>query len=263
MQVLGIVGPDDEVAALVERLQDALADRGAVAVVSARGENLGSSDPAAEVHRLDNDGWTATGGERTLDDVLGDLSPRVDYALCRGFPDADLPTAVLGDGSADGEVVLEAPAADAVDVADLEAALEAAEPVETVESLVVEVKQSADAEYAGAVATFTGRVRTREHPGDDATEFLEFEKYDGVAEATMAEIRESLEARDGVYEVRLHHRVGVVPAGEDVVHVVVLAGHRAEAFAAVEDGIDRLKAEVPLFKKEVTEAETFWAHERE
>jgi molybdopterin synthase catalytic subunit len=44
--------------------------------------------------------------------------------------------------------------------------------------------------------------------------------------------------------------------------VVVLAGHRGEAFRTVEDGIDRLKDEVPLFKKEVTVEEEFWRHER-
>ncbi|PSP51682.1 molybdopterin synthase, partial [Halobacteriales archaeon QH_3_68_24] len=70
------------------------------------------------------------------------------------------------------------------------------------------------------------------------------------------------EARDGVHEIRLHHRTGVVESGEDIVFVVVLAGHRREAFRTVEDGIDRLKDEVPLFKKEVTVEETFWSHER-
>jgi molybdopterin synthase catalytic subunit len=78
----------------------------------------------------------------------------------------------------------------------------------------------------------------------------------------MAALRRDLEARDGVYAVRLHHKTGVVDAGEDIVFVVILAGHRTEAFRAVEDGINRLKEEVPLFKKEVTVDEEFWAHER-
>jgi molybdopterin synthase catalytic subunit len=79
----------------------------------------------------------------------------------------------------------------------------------------------------------------------------------------MARIREELESRDGVFEVVLHHRTGVVEAGEDIVFVVVLAGHRREAFRTVEDGIDRLKDEVPLFKREVTVEEEFWVHDRE
>ncbi|MCF2241515.1 molybdenum cofactor biosynthesis protein MoaE, partial [Halobacterium salinarum] len=98
-------------------------------------------------------------------------------------------------------------------------------------------------------------------PDDTPTRHLEFERYDTVAEQRMATIREQLCERDGVYDVRMHHRTGVVPAGDDVVHVVVLAGHRGDAFRAVSDGIDRLKDEVPLFKKEVTVDDAFWRHD--
>jgi molybdopterin synthase catalytic subunit len=128
---------------------------------------------------------------------------------------------------------------------------------------VAAVKRSASADRAGAIATFTGRVRERDGPDDDRTRYLEFEKFDDVADRTMRTIETDLEAREGVIDVRLHHRTGRVDAGEDIVFVVVLAGHRREAFRTVEDGIDRLKDEVPLFKKEVTAAETYWVHERE
>jgi molybdopterin synthase catalytic subunit len=60
----------------------------------------------------------------------------------------------------------------------------------------------------------------------------------------------------------MHHRVGVIEDGEDIVFVVVLAGHREEAFRTVEDGINRLKDEVPIFKKERTTDEEFWVHEQ-
>ena len=66
-----------------------------------------------------------------------------------------------------------------------------------------------------------------------------------------------------MFEVLLHHRVGRMNDGEDIVFVVVLAGHRKEAFRTVEDGIDRLKDEVPIFKKETTTDEEFWLHETE
>ena len=55
----------------------------------------------------------------------------------------------------------------------------------------------------------------------------------------------------------------MIEQGEDIVFVVVLAGHRREAIETVEDGIDRLKAEVPLFKKEVTVEGEFWAHQHD
>ena len=150
-----------------------------------------------------------------------------------------------------------------LDVRAAVAAIDDAEPFETLDSLVAAVKRSASADRAGAIATFTGRVRERDGPDDDRTRYLEFEKFDDVADRTMRTIETDLEAREGVIDVRLHHRTGRVDAGEDIVFVVVLAGHRREAFRTVEDGIDRLKDEVPLFKKEVTAAETYWVHERE
>ena len=54
----------------------------------------------------------------------------------------------------------------------------------------------------------------------------------------------------------------MIEDGEDIVFVVVLAGHREEAFRTVEDGINRLKDEVPIFKKETTVEDEFWVHDR-
>jgi len=281
MYVLRVVGPSDAgKTTLVERLTERLAVDNRVATVkhvdcdpdvdtegkdTARHRRAG----AAETYGVTNDGsWFATGDDRSLSDLLADFAPDYDYALVEGYGDAALPTVVLGGGKGDedayaGEILQRAADADAVDVEAVLDALADCEPHETLESLVERAKHSPDAEYSGAIATFTGRVRTREGPDDAATELLEFEKYEGVAKEKMAAISTELETRDGVYEVLLHHRTGVVDAGEDIVFVVVLAGHRAEAFETVEDGIDRLKAEVPLFKKEVTVDGEFWAHQHE
>ena len=183
------------------------------------------------------------------------------HAAVVGAADLDVPLIAVGGAETDADV--EAATAASLDTEAAVEAIHEAEPYETLASLVAAVKRSADADRAGAIATFTGRVRERDGEDDDATRYLEFEKYDGVAERTMREIESELEARDGVLDVRLHHRTGRVEAGEDIVFTVVLAGHREEAFRAVEDGIDRLKDEVPLFKKEITESETFWVHQRE
>ena len=260
MQVLGIVGPEDEAATLADRLVDGLGAQGTVGLVASADVDE-EARTAEEFHQLGTGGWTVSGRERDLDAVLQDLAPRTDYAVVRGFPEAALGTIALGGTEHDGDTVLAAPHAAAVETDEAIAAVEALEPYETLESLVARVKSSPDETYSGAIATFSGRVREREGPDDEPTEFLEFEKYDGVAEARMADIRADLEDREGVYEVRLHHKTGVVEAGEDIVFVVVLAGHRKEAFEAVSDGIDRLKDEVPLFKKEVTVDGEFWAHE--
>jgi len=179
-----------------------------------------------------------------------------------GFSDARIPTVALGsrDHHA-GEQVAAAPIADDLDLDALLDALHDRDPYETL--------RVAGGPSEGVVAAEPGRRHRHLHrararmdgPDDDPTEYLEFERYDGVAEQRLAAIRGDLLDREGVFEVALHHRTGVVDAGEDIVFVVILAGHRAEAFRAVEDGIDRLKDEVPLFKKEVTVADDFWAHE--
>jgi molybdopterin synthase catalytic subunit len=275
MQVLAVAGPSDSgKTRLVERLVDRLSERGRVATVKHVCTEPTVDTEGKDTHRhrragadatygiTDDAGWFATGHERTLGETLDHLAPDYDYALLEGYSGADLPTVALGSREHAGETVASAPKADSVDLDELVDAVAGLEPYETLGSLVAEVERSPDARYAGAIATFTGRVRRQEDADDDPTEYLEFEKYEGVADERLATIRGELEARDGVHEVRMHHRTGLVESGDDIVFVVVLAGHRSEAFETVEDGIDRLKDEVPLFKKEVTVEETFWSHER-
>jgi len=250
MQVLGIATGTTDPETIVEPLADRL--RGRVAVVRGPGTDGDEFSVAA-------DGWTASGAI-DLEDVLDRIARDHDYGLLVDVPDARFPHVCETGVAAPDPVVTFDP-----EEFDVEAALdaiEAAEPYETLGSLVAAIKRSNRSEYAGAIATFTGRVRALEHEDDDYTTSLTFEKYDGVAEARMAAVEADLESREGVEEVRMHHKVGRVEDGEDIVFVVVLAGHRTEAFRAVEDGINQLKDEVPIFKKEITTDETFWVHER-
>jgi len=197
-------------------------------------------------------------------DLFTEVAPDYDYAVLEGFPEASIPRVVLGgDGPGEGTTVATAPDPDALDLDDVIDRLRDLEPYVTLESLVASVKRSSNAERAGAIATFTGRVRARDGDDDEPTEFLEFEKYEGVAEQRMDRLETELAEREGVQKVRLHHRTGRIPYGEDIVFVVVLAGHREEAFRTVEDGINRLKDEVPIFKREVTVEEEFWVHQRD
>jgi len=275
MKVLGVVGPSDSgKTTLVERLVGRLGDRGSVATVKrlTHEPDVDTDGKDTARHRaagadvtygLADDGWFATGADRTLGETLDDLAPDYDYVVLEGFSDAAVPQVVLGDRDHRGEALATGPDADAVDIDAVLDELAATEPHETLGSLVRQVKASPRAERAGAIATFTGRVRAKESPDDEPTKYLEFEKYEGVADDRMEAISAELAERDGVLDVVMHHRTGVIDYGEDIVFVVVLAGHREEAFRTVEDGIDRLKDEVPLFKKEVTVDEEFWVHEQE
>lgn len=258
MQVFGVVGPESTEA--VERLVTRLDGR--VAVLRGIEPDGGRiSERAAETtYELGDGRWRAHGRDRSTEAILDDLAPDHDYAVLNDV-DAQVPQVAVGRVVDDALVT--ASSAKALDLEEVVTAVDAIEPHETLHSLVTRLKQSPRADRAGAIATFTGRVRAKDHEEDEPTEFLEFEKYDVIAEERMNEISAELTERDGVLEVLMHHRTGVLESGEDIVFVVVLAGHRAEAFRTVKDGIDRLKEEVPIFKKEVTTDETFWVHDRE
>jgi molybdopterin synthase catalytic subunit len=251
------------------RTIDPEATNGGVAVRRDEADDEEAAERGADtVIALDADGsWTGRGRVEGLDDLLDGLAPDHDYLVAVGESRLRVPTVLLGSeaepAGIPGSVVATAGAPDLIDLDRLVMDLADAEPWVTREALVRRVEASANADRAGAIATFTGRVRARDAPNDDLTTHLAFEKYEGVAAEQMDAIAAELTERDGVFEVRMHHRTGVIEAGEDIVFVVVLAGHRREAFRTVEDGIDRLKDEVPIFKKESTEAEEFWVHRRE
>ena len=108
----------------------------------------------------------------------------------------------------------------------------------------------------GAVATFAGVVRN--HSGAKQTNYLVYEAYPAMAEKKMAAIGDELKARWGVVDVAMIHRVGRLEIGEISVLIAVASPHRAEALAACQYAIDRLKQIVPIWKKEVGVAGESW-----
>ena len=97
---------------------------------------------------------------------------------------------------------------------------------------------------AGAVVVFEGV--TREVPE------LEYEAYAEMAEPRMRAIAAEEAARHGLCAVAVEHRSGTVRLSEPSVIVAVSAPHRGEAFAGARAVIDRIKAEAPVWKEEVT-----------
>jgi molybdopterin synthase catalytic subunit len=102
---------------------------------------------------------------------------------------------------------------------------------------------------AGAIATFSGTTRAHSR-GRDVVR-LEYEAYEGMAEAEMERIAHELQQRHSLIAVAIHHRVGVVGIGETSVVIAVSSAHRAAALAACAEAIDTLKGTVPLWKKEI------------
>jgi MoaE-MoaD fusion protein len=103
---------------------------------------------------------------------------------------------------------------------------------------------------AGAVVTFSGVTREVER--------LEYEAYAEMAEERMAAIAAEAAERHGLCAVAVEHRVGEVPLSEPSVIVAASAPHRPDAFAGAREVIDRVKAEAPIWKKEVEGPEGRW-----
>ena len=100
----------------------------------------------------------------------------------------------------------------------------------------------------GGIAFFVGVVRDR-NEGRTVTR-LEYEAYGPMAEKEMAKIAAELATEYPGAQLLLQHRVGTLSIGEVAVVVVASAPHRDQAFAACRDGIERIKARVPIWKRE-------------
>jgi MoaE-MoaD fusion protein len=114
------------------------------------------------------------------------------------------------------------------------------------EELVARVRDA----RAGAVVTFCGVTREVER--------LEYDAYVQMAEERIAAIASDAVERHGLCAAAVEHRVGEVPLTAPSVIVVVSAPHRDEAFAGAREIIDRVKAEAPIWKKEVAGGEERW-----
>lgn len=108
----------------------------------------------------------------------------------------------------------------------------------------------------GAIVTFTGAVR--DHTGEHRVERLEYEAYAGMALKVLAALREEVMAQYPGVRLAVHHRLGTLAIGDPAVVIAASAPHRADAFAACARLIDRLKQDVPIFKKEVRGDGSVW-----
>ena len=100
----------------------------------------------------------------------------------------------------------------------------------------------------GAVITFEGVVRNNTRGRQ--THFLDYECYEPMAIKEMARIGGEIRGGYDIDRIALIHRLGRMLIGETSVVVIVTAAHRKAAFEAALEGINRLKRQVPIWKKE-------------
>ncbi|HYQ40454.1 MAG TPA: molybdenum cofactor biosynthesis protein MoaE [Polyangiaceae bacterium] len=121
---------------------------------------------------------------------------------------------------------------------------------------VAEVVAAVTRGEAGGIAVFVGTVRN-ENAGHPVTR-LEYQAYASMAAKEMARI--AAEIAEEIADVRLAvlHRVGSLAVGDIAVACAASTPHRGEAFQACRLLIDRIKARVPIWKREHGPSGPYW-----
>ena len=110
----------------------------------------------------------------------------------------------------------------------------------------------------GGECVFLGRTRSERHGVHGALLALEYDAYGPMAAGVIARIARRAAADFGCAFIGVRHSLGRVAVGEVSVLVRVGAGHRDEAFGACRRVIDELKAEAPIWKREVWVGGVTW-----
>jgi len=104
---------------------------------------------------------------------------------------------------------------------------------------------------SGGIDLFVGVVRN--HSDGKTVVGLEYSAYIPMAEKLMGEIETEVRSQWPVHQVLLVHRIGTLYVGDIAVVTAVSSTHRREAFEACRHAIERIKADVPIWKKELRE----------
>jgi molybdopterin synthase catalytic subunit len=115
--------------------------------------------------------------------------------------------------------------------------------------LVEEALKHVDDPGAGGTCVFVGTVRDA-GAGGEAVTGLTYEAFEELAVERLEELAARIIAGWPVRRVALLHRTGHLAVGEASVVVAVSSAHRAEAFEACRFGIEELKHDVPIWKRE-------------
>lgn len=111
---------------------------------------------------------------------------------------------------------------------------------------------------AGAVATFSGNVRTHDHGKEVSA--LSYAIHPQT-EAFLNQVVTEVANRHKIISVAVAHRYGDIELGESALIVAVSAEHRGEAFATCTEMVDEIKAKIPIWKHQVfTDGSDEWVN---
>jgi Molybdopterin converting factor, large subunit len=117
------------------------------------------------------------------------------------------------------------------------------------------VRAAVDAPASGAIVLFAGVVRNHDR-GQDVLS-LDYQAHPD-AQRVLAECCAAVAAETGL-RVAAAHRIGHLVVGDVALYAAAAAAHRAEAFAACELLVERIKHTVPIWKKQqLSDGATEW-----
>ncbi len=108
----------------------------------------------------------------------------------------------------------------------------------------------------GGHSIFLGQVRADEINGQKVAA-IEYTTYEEMALEKMHEIREAIFEKYNITCMHVHHSLGKVAAGEICLFVFTSSAHRKAAIEACTEAVERIKAELPVWGKELFENETY------
>lgn len=103
---------------------------------------------------------------------------------------------------------------------------------------------------AGAIATFVGQVRDNDPDINGEVIALEYTAHPD-AEAVLLRLAQRAAGREGVLGVAVSHRLGRVHVGDPAVVAAVATAHRELAFTVCRELVESVKAELPVWKREI------------
>jgi len=102
----------------------------------------------------------------------------------------------------------------------------------------------------GAHSIFMGQVRA-DKIGDEVVTGINYTAYEEMALEKMYQIREDIFAKYPLTCMHIHHSLGLVAAGEICLFVFTSSAHRKAAMQACDELVERIKAELPIWGKEI------------
>ena len=121
---------------------------------------------------------------------------------------------------------------------------------------VAAINRSLKSNYNGSILCFQGVAR--KYTNEDTVIHLEYEAYSEMAEKLINQIIAEAKDKFQIDQVIIQHRIGIVESKETSLVVCVSSPHRKASFLAIPWIVDKIKTDVPIWKKEVFENRQEW-----